>query len=207
MEILYTYSDPPSEKHLKRVCGILEKGGVISYPVGANWAFGCDALSVKALDRIRTLKPDHPKVKSFSLLCSSIKMASDYGHIDSCLYRLLKKMWPGPYTVIVPSERSLARQLKDKRQLVGLRVPECGMVRALLEMYGKALATTSVPRRRDGSAYSMGYEVEKSFGHAIDIIVDLGEELSGLESTVVSFESGVPEVIREGLGDVSFLNP
>ena len=206
METLYTYSDPPSEKHLERTCRILEDNGVICYPVGANWAFGCDARSSKALDKIHLLKPNHPKDKSFSLLCSSISMASEYGHVDSSLYRLVKKMWPGPYTIIVPTERSLPRQLKDKRKVVGLRIPECSMVRALIEMFGRPLATTSVPPKEDGSFYSMGYEIESEFSHMLDILLDLGEELTGEESTIVSFENGIPEVIRQGLGDTSMID-
>ena len=205
-KLLYTYDDPPSEKHLKQACNLLENDGVLCYPMGSNWAFGCDASKPKALDRIRLLKPEHPKAKSFSLICSSIKMASSFGHIDHQLYRILKKVWPGPYTILVKSTLSLPRQIKDKRQIVGLKIPDCQLMRALVEAYGKPMATTSVPKREDGFDFKMGYEIEEVYGHALDLILDLGEELSGEESTIVDFSEGYPEIIREGLGDISIFS-
>ena len=126
-EHLYTFVNPTSERHLDKACHILSEGGVIVYPAGTNWAFGCDARNVKALDKIRVLKPQHPKERPFSLICSDIAMASTVGNIDHQLYRILKKAWPGPYTVIVKRNRSLPRQIKDKRQVVGIRIPEAAI--------------------------------------------------------------------------------
>lgn len=202
-EHLYTYIDPPSERHLEKACQILRNGGVIVYSVGLNWAFGCDAANVKAIDRIRLLKPYHPKDRPFTLICSDISMASDVGNIDHALYRTLKKIWPGPYTIIVKRNRSLPRQIKDKRQLVGIRIPECPLVLALVNRYGSPIATTSVPKKGDGISYNMGYEIFEDFGHGIDLLLDLGESLPGEESTVVDFSEGYPDVVREGAGDIS----
>lgn len=202
-EHIYTYADPPSERDLTRTCKVLENDGLLAYPMGLNWAFGCDAGSVKALERIRLLKPGHPMEKSFSLLCSDISMASRVGNIDHSLYRVLKKIWPGPYTILVRRHRSLPKMIRDKRQIVGIRVPDCDFVRALVARYDKPLATTSVPEKPDGGSCIMGYEVYEHFGHGVDLVLDLGEELPGGESTVVDFSSGSPEVIRVGAGDPS----
>ncbi len=199
---LYTYDDPPSERHLDRAVELLRDNGVLAYPVGANWAFGCDASKPTALDRLGKLKPEHPKSKSYSLICTDISMAATFGHIDHSLYRILKKIWPGPYTIIVPSSRTLPRQLKDKRQVVGLRVPEGRLVRALVEKYGFPLASSSVPLKPSGEPYRMGYEIELVYGHALDLILDLGEELTGEESTVVDFSEGEAKILRVGLGDI-----
>ena len=49
----------------------------------------------------------------------------------------------------------------------------------------------------------MGYEIEDKFGHAVDLVVDLGEELSGLESTVIDATDDSLELVREGAGDPS----
>ncbi len=200
-EHLYTYINPTSERDLDRVCQILERDGVIAYPVDVNWAFGCEASSVKALDRIRRLKPSHPKDRPFSLICSDMSMAATVANIDNHQYRALKKCWPGPYTVILKRQRNLARQIKDKRPVVGVRIPESPLLRDLVARLGKPLATTSVPMLADGTAPKMGYQIIEEFGHGIDLLMDLGDELPGLESTVIDFSEDEPIVVRVGVGD------
>jgi tRNA threonylcarbamoyl adenosine modification protein (Sua5/YciO/YrdC/YwlC family) len=193
---LYTYDDPPAERDLRRALQVLESDGVIAYPNDYNWAFGCDAISAKALDKIHLLKPTHPKDRPFSLLCSSISMAAEYVHIDNAAYRILKRAWPGPYTVLLQATRTFPRQLKDKRRIVGIRIPSSQMVRTLVERLAHPLATTSVPDHPH-----FGYEVYETYGHAVDLVLDLGTELTGDDSTIVDLSDGEPTIVRRGAGD------
>lgn len=201
---IYTYDDPPSERDLARALRVLEDDGVIAYPTDVNWGFGCDCVSSKALDRIHALKPGHPRDRPFSLICSSISMAAEYANIDGVAYRLLKKAWPGPYTVLLTANKNFPRQLKDKRRVVGIRIPDCKMLLTLVEKLGRPLATTSIPPVKAGEFEDpphFGYQVQEAFGHAIDIVLDLGDERLGLESTIVDLTSGGPEIVRRGVGD------
>ena len=202
---IYTYIDPPSQRHLERACQILTSGGILAYPMDVNWAIGCDAANIKALDKIHRLKPHHPKEQPFSLICHNISMASGVGNIDQQMYRILKKAWPGPYTFIMKRNKTLPRQIKDKRQVVGIRIPDSPLVLSLVEMFGSPLATTSMPIRPDGTGYQMGYQIVEDFGHGLDLVLDLGQELPGLESTVVDLTLDTPVVVRLGVGDTSFL--
>ena len=197
---LYTYDDPPAERDLKRAVKVLEEDGVLAYPTDLNWAFGCDAASPKALDQIHLLKPTHKKELPFSLLCASISMAAEYVNIDNTAYRYLRKAWPGPYTVLLAATRSFPRQLKDKRRVVGIRIPNCPLMLAVVERLGRPLATTSVPDVGDQKLH-FGYEVFEAFGHGVDLVLDLGQELSAQESTIVDLTSGAPELVRLGAGD------
>lgn len=201
---LYTYDDPPSERDLGRALRTIEKDGVIAYPTDLNWAFGCDAASPKAIARIHALKPSHPKDRPFSLLVSSISMAAEYVNIDSLGYRLLKKAWPGPYTVLLAANRNFPKQLKDKRDVAGIRIPKSPLILALIEKLGRPLASAGVPLLGEGEVAHpphFGYEVFEEFGHALDLLLDLGSELSGLETTIVDLTEGYPQLVRLGAGD------
>lgn len=189
---------------------MLDNDGVIAYPSDVNWAFACDASSVKAMEKIRLLKPFHPKEQPFSLLCSSIAMASTVANVDNFAFAHLRKACPGPYTFLLDRSRNFPRLMKDNRRTVGIRIPDCPLALAIVEHYGQPLATTSVPPctedPRDGIKVppKFGWQVAESFGHAVDLILDLGDESPAGESTVVSLTDGQIELIRPGLGpDIS----
>lgn len=200
---IYTYDDPCSERDLERICSTLSAGGVIAYPSDVNWGFACDASHVKAIERIRRIKINRDKEQPFSILCADLSMASDYVNIDNATFRILQKALPGPFTFLLERNRSVARQLKDKRRVIGLRIPESVLVCELIKKYGSALVTSSVPERSDGSPYKFGYEVMETFGHALDIVVDLGDEVEGTETSIIDLTTQPPELIRQGAGDPS----
>lgn len=203
---LYTYIDPVVESHLERALDVIRNGGIIAYPTDVNWAFGCDASNIKSLDKIRMLKPFHPKERPFSLICSDLAMVSSVANVDSQAYRILRKVLPGPYTILLARNRTLPRQIKDKRKIVGIRIPKSPLLLALVEKFGHPIATTSVPLLQSNTSElpvsaRFGFEVLENFGHAVDLIIDLGEAVPGLESTIVDFSEGTPHMIRLGLGD------
>lgn len=202
---LYTFADPPNERHLQRIVDVLQHDGVIAIGTGTNWAFVASATSKKAEKRIRLLKPNHPKDRPFALLCSDIAMATSMTHIDGRGYRVLKRIWPGPYTVLLKSSHNLPRLLKTKRAVVGVRIPDDVLLRAVVESFGGPLMASTVPHGADGRPLLMGYEVQEVHGHGLDMVVDLGAPLSGDETTVLSLMEGEVEVVREGAGDLSRL--
>lgn len=203
---LYTYVNPVHEKHMDTIRGVLENGGVIAYPTDVNWAIGCDASNARAVERIHRLKPTHPKDRPFSLICADISMASEIVQIDTETYRHLRRALPGPYTVLLTASRTLPRQIHDKRRVVGLRVPDHELLLEIVRRFGKPLATTSVPAvprlGEDGvESPAFGWQVMEHFGHGLDIVVDLGDEVPHGESTIVDMTQPVPLLVRRGMGD------
>ena len=201
---LYTWINPVRESHIEQICKVLEADGVVALPMDVAWAFVCDAANIKALDRIHKLKPEHPKNRPFSLICSSISMASRICKVDDQVYRWLKKSLPGPYTVILERHASLPRQIKDKRREVGLRIPDESLIAAIVEKFKRPLAASTIPATEgqfgDGLP-SFGSQVVEIWGHAIDMVADLGEESPRQETTIIDLTSGQPQLIRLGSGD------
>jgi tRNA threonylcarbamoyl adenosine modification protein (Sua5/YciO/YrdC/YwlC family) len=203
---LYTFVNPTSERDLQEACRILDDGGLVAFPTDVYWAIGCDAASTRALDRVRALKPGHPKEQPFSLMCSSISMAAKVANVDGPHYRIMKHYLPGPFTFLLERHRSLPRQIKDKRKVVGIRIPDSALPLELIEKYGRPLATTSLPSYIVGAeeygplTLRFGYEVDEKFGHALDLVLDLGIEVEPRETTVVDLSEGEPQIIRQGVG-------
>lgn len=208
-EHVYTFINPVRERDIRRALTILEQDGLIAFPTDSSWAAGCNPRSSKALERLRSLKPHHPKEQPFSLICSSISMAAGIAEIDQPGYRILKKALPGPYTFLLRSHRSLPKQLHDKRKIVGIRIPDSPLIMALVERYDFPIVATGFPSHDLQGQYlgplHFGYEIAEHFSHTLDLILDLGEEVSGQETTIVSLADGAPEILRQGAGETSFL--
>jgi tRNA threonylcarbamoyl adenosine modification protein (Sua5/YciO/YrdC/YwlC family) len=204
-EHLYTYIDPPNPKHLDQISGLLAKGGVVALPAGASWMFCCDAANKKAVNRIRAMRPDHPKEKPFSLICGSISMATTMAGIEGSAFKLMNRICPGHYTLLLPSSRMLPKLLKNKRDVVGIRIPAEPITLAIVEHHGHPLVASSVPPDRHGHNLTMGFEVDEAFGHAIDMVVDLGDELPGQPTTILDLTGGDVAIIRAGAGPVDHL--
>lgn len=200
---VYTYIDPTSKRDLDEACGILANHGVIAYPTDVNWAFGCDAASSQAMAKIRLLKPHHPKEQPFSLLCGSVSMVAAVAYIENFAYRLIKKVLPGPYTFIMKRTHDLPRQIKDKRKLVGIRVPDSPLLLDLVNLYEKPIATTSLPILVGQDPITFGYEIEEKYGHGIDLILDLGEQLFPAETNIIDLSEGQVRIVRRGVGDLT----
>ncbi len=201
---LYTYIDPPNHGHLDRIVRVLRDGGVIAMPTGTNCAFAASPASKKANLTLRRLKPDHPKDRPFALLCGSISSAAGMTRIDGRTFRVLNGIWPGPYTVLLASGPALPRLLKTKRAVLGVKVPDDALAMAILETWGGPLVVTTVPPTEQGPV-TMGFEVHETWGHVIELVVDLGEPLPGTETTVLDMSDGGLEIVRVGAGDVSGL--
>jgi tRNA threonylcarbamoyl adenosine modification protein (Sua5/YciO/YrdC/YwlC family) len=204
-EHLYTHIDPPNQRHLDQICGLLDRDGVIAMPAGTSWAFCCDAASKKGVRRLMGLKPARDEKKPMSLICSSISMATEMASVDGHAFKTLNRIVPGHFTVLLKSSRTLPKILKNKREVVGLRVPDEPIAQVVIEQFGRPLVATSVPPDKDGRLLTMGYQIVEAFGDRLDLVVDVGNELEGLATTILDLTQGDVQVIREGAGDLSLL--
>lgn len=206
---IYTYINPLVEKHINAVLDVLANDGIIAYPTDVNWAVGCDATNVKAIRKIQALKSLHPKEQPFSLLCDSLSMVAQFATIEQSAYRYLRKILPGPYTIILPSNKALPKILHDKRKSVGIRIPNCPLILGIIAALQKPLLTSSLPHGESSSeeAIRYGYTIEERFGHQIDLILDLGEEVIPGETSIIDFSEGSYTIVRKGLGDLSIFPP
>lgn len=181
----------------------LDKGEIIIYPTDTLYAFGCDALNSRAIERLCRLKGINPEKNCLSIVCSDVSQAAEYARIDNNAFRLLKHYLPGPFTFILPAATTLPKVFKG-RKTVGIRIPDCEFARELARESGHPVLTSSVPADEeageddttDGHAVAIRYEGITDISLTID-----GGESSGEASTVVNCtDSASPEIIRQGAG-------
>ena len=191
----------PQLRLIRQSVEILRNGGVIVYPTDSAYALGCHIGDKKAIDRIRDirrLERDH----HFALVCKDLSEIGVYAKVNNAAYRLIKHATPGPYTFVLPASREVPRRLVDsKRKTIGLRVPDNEICHALLAELGEPIMSTTLILPGDEYPLTDPDEIRELMEHQVDLIIDGG--YCGLESTtVVNLESGIPEIVREGMGDL-----
>lgn len=196
------HPENPQHRLIHQAAEILRRGGVVVYPTDSAYALGChigDKRAIERIRRIRRLEQDH----HFALVCKDLSELGVYAKVNNSAYRLIKAATPGPFTFILQATREVPRRLVDtKRKTIGLRVPENEICRALLEELGEPIMSTTLILPGDEYPLTDPLEIRDLMEHQVDLVIDGG--FCGLEATtVVNFEEDVPEVIREGMGDIS----
>ncbi|NTV74518.1 MAG: threonylcarbamoyl-AMP synthase [Holophaga sp.] len=187
----------PQQRHLEQVAEILSRDGVIAYPTDTLYGLGCLVSRKKAVDRIQSMKGRDPK-KPMSILCADMEMLCRYTrHLDTPTFRILKQMFPGPYTAVLPCSREVPRHLQSKRT-VGLRIPDHTFCRAITRLVGEPIITTSCNVSGE-EPLTTSWEIQEALGYLLDLVVDCGEP-AGLASTVVDLTGDEPVLLRQGAG-------
>ncbi len=200
--IVQINSQNPQMRLIRKAVEILQRGGVIAYPTDTYYGIGCDIMNKKAIERIYLIK-HRDKNKPFSFICSGLKNISDYAKVSNYAYKTMKRLLPGPYTFILEGSKLVPKIMLTKRKTAGIRVPDHAICMALVETLGSPILTTSATLP-DGSILNDPYLIEDNFGKRLDLIID-GGTVPAEPSSVISLISDEPEVIREGLGKIDFM--
>lgn len=201
-QYFHIHPENPQHRLIKQAVEIISKGGVVAYPTDTAYALGCQIGDKSALDRIiriRRLEPKH----NFTIICRDLSEIATYARVDNSMYRFLKAHTPGPYTYILRATSEVPRRLlHPKRKTIGIRVPDHPITQALLEELGAPLMTTTLLLPGDEYPLTDPDDIRAYLNNQVELVINGG--YGSVEPTsVVDLEEGVPEVVREGMGDTS----
>ncbi len=201
--MLFTINpDNPQQRLINRIADILKKGGLIAYPTDTYYGIGCDIMNKRAIEKIYLLKQRN-KNQPFSFICADLKNISHYAKVTNYAYKTMKRLLPGPYTFILTGTKLVPKIMLTKRKTAGIRVPANRICLALVQALGNPVISTSATMP-DGEVFNNASLINDYFGSRLEAVID-GGPVAGKPSSVVSLENDEPEIIREGLGDVSVL--
>jgi len=192
----------PQPRLISRIVELLRQGGIVVYPTDTIYGLGCDIFNSKGIKRIFQVKQRDPR-KPFSFICSDISDVANYCQVSNFAYKILKRHLPGPYTFVLEATRQVPGLLTTKQKTVGIRIPDNPIALAIVRELGHPLITTSANTSGDDPVNDP-VEIESRFGKSIDMVVD-GGVLMGDSSTVISLVDDKIDVIREGSGDISWI--
>ena len=193
--------DNPQPRLISKVVETLKDGGVVAYPTDTTYGIGCSIFSKKGIERIYQIK-QRDKKKPFSFICADMSEISRYARVSNYAFKQLRRLLPGPYTFVLEANSVVPDLVQTKQRTVGIRIPDNKICLAIVKELGAPIVTTSANLSGE-DPIGNPWAVEHELGKQLDMVVD-GGDLTADVSSVVSLIGDRPEVLRKGVGDVSW---
>lgn len=195
------YNENPNQREIIKVVETLRDGGLVIYPTDTVYAIGCDALNVRAVEKICALKGIDPKKVNLSIICHDLSTISEYARVNNAAFKLMRRNLPGPFTFILPTSNELPKIYKNKKT-VGIRIPDNNIIHSIVGELGNPIMTTSIRDEDEVIEYTTDPElIHEKYEDIADIVIDGG--YGGTEaSTIVDCTTDDFEIIRQGKGEL-----
>ena len=201
------YNDHPNEKKIDEVVQCLRNGGVIIYPTDTVYGLGCDLNNKKALERVARIKGVKLKDAHFSFVCYDLSHLSEYAkQISTKTYKLLKRIFPGPYTVILNATGKIPKIFNTKKKTVGIRIPDNTISREIVKQLGSPILSTSIHDEDEVIEYSTDPElIYEKYKHQVDIVIDGGSGKNVASTVIDCTDDDEYIILREGKGTLDLV--
>jgi L-threonylcarbamoyladenylate synthase len=175
----------------------LRAGGLVAFPTETVYGLGTDATDGKAIARLYDAK-GRPTFNPLIAHVHDAARARGLGIFDAVAARLAEAFWPGPLTLAVPRQPGcpVADLATAGLATIALRVPAHNVARDLLAAFGGPIVAPSANRSGHVSPTTAQHVLADLRGR-IDLVLDGGPSLVGLESTIVAC-IGEPTLLRPG---------
>jgi tRNA threonylcarbamoyl adenosine modification protein (Sua5/YciO/YrdC/YwlC family) len=202
-EFIRLYEENPDPRRVQQVVNVLRNGGIIIYPTDTVYGMGCDITNQRAIERICKIKGINPKKHNFSFICADLSNIAQYTRvIDKPVFKMMKKAFPGPFTFILEASTQVPKILHSNKKTVGIRVPNHGVPRAIVEELGQPILSTSIRDEDEVIEYSTDPElIFEKYQNLVDLVIDGGYG-QNVASTILNCTGDEVEVIRQGLGNL-----
>lgn len=177
---------------------VLNQGGLVAMPTETVYGLAANAADSTAVARIYAAK-GRPQFNPLIAHVASMEMAMREGKFSPNARMLADAFWPGPLTLVVDiaetsSVSELARAGLDS---IALRMPRHPIARELITAFGGPLVAPSANPSGKISP-TLPEHVSSDMGDKVDLILDGGPCLSGVESTIVDARGDRPALLRPG---------
>lgn len=190
----------PHIRIIHKAVDVLKNGGIVIYPTDTVYGIGCSIFNKNAIERLYKIK-GKSKFESMSMICSSIHQASEYVHISNYTFRVLKKCFPGPFTIILQAKHQVAKLMLSRQKEIGIRIPDSPLCEMLVEELEYPILNTSVTTTEDDLVFYPDFDADDLYTGAAEMMLDAGPFHETIESTVARIKDNEVEIIRKGKGD------
>ena len=183
--------------------GCIRKGGLVLYPTDTTYALGVDACNSTAIRLLRKFKGGRG-TKPFSIMVSDEDMASRFVKLRNEDRELLRRLLPGPYTLIFHQRERVLLEVAGTQPTIAIRIPRCTRALDLVRGVGSPITATSANRSGDSPMVSPRRFLARygELGSSKNFFktIDGGELADNKPSTILDCTGPKVLLIRPGAG-------
>lgn len=198
-EIVKISSDKPEPSLVRYAADQIRAGEVLGMPTDTFYGLAADPFNLRAVDRVYDIK-SRSRHKPLSLLIESVDQAEELCKpLPEEFYRLARRYWPGPLTIIVKAASRLPLKVTANTGNVALRVPNAAIPLAVVTAAQIPITATSANLSGE-SECTTAEAVRDQLEGRISIIVDGGTSPREIASTIIDLtdEETRWQIQREG---------
>lgn len=211
MDILQVNSEKTRADAVRRGVDVLSRGGLLVFPTETVYGVAARADDSKAMERLRDVKSRDGQ-KAFTVHIGTSGDAKQFvTEMPAMAERLMRKVWPGPLTIIIPVSEPRTVPLAARMSgdlidslffegTVGLRCPDEPTTSAILRE-SKFPVVAASANRAGKEAPITADGAKQELDGAVDLLIDTGRTQYGRASTIVRVHGQSCEVLREGVYD------
>jgi len=190
---------PPAEiTKLHIAVNIIKSGGVVAFPTETVYGLGANGLDETACAKIYEAKgrpSDNPLILHISDMSQLDELAAE---ISETAKLLADSFWPGPMTLVMKRTSIVPSLVSGGLDTVAIRMPSNRIAHELIKQSGVPIAAPSANVSGRPSS-TRSEHVETDLTGQVDMIIDGGSSVYGLESTIVDVSGkGRPCLLRPG---------
>lgn len=182
---------------IQKAIAILDADELVAIPTETVYGLAGNIYSETALEKIFTTK----QRPMFNPLIVHLHSAQQLNQVAAYVPRkaqlLAEAFWPGPLTLVLPKTAAIPDAVTAGKPTVAVRIPNHPLTLDLLKNLDYPIAAPSA--NPSGSiSPTNAQHVKDYFDGKIQMVLDGGPCLSGVESTIVGFDKEEPVVYRLG---------
>ena len=176
---------------------IIKDGGLVAFPTETVYGLGGDALNKQSSQKIYAAKgrpSDNPLIVH---ICCMEDLEKIVKEIPDKAKALAEAFWPGPLTMIFEKSDVVPFETTGGLSTVAVRMPKDPFALSFIKESGGFVAAPSANISGKPSPTLAKYVMEDMSGR-IEAVIDGGEAVIGLESTIVDLTDEIPMILRPG---------
>jgi len=196
-EVLAVDPRDPDPRTIEHAANVLRGGGLVAFPTETVYGLGANALDARAVRRIFEAKERAASDPIIVHIADPADLALLVREVPQSARALAERFWPGPLTLVLPKRPEVPAEVTAGLDTVAVRLPSHPVALALIRAAGMPIAAPSANLFTRTSATTAAHVLE-DLGGRIEMVLDGGPAVVGLESTVVAIDEAGIHVLRPG---------